>query len=140
LNSANINLGYARIVAPVTGHVAQKTVAPGNYVQPGTELMAIVPLDLWITANFKETQLANIRVGQKVSIRIDACPQAKIEGHVDSIERGAGQAFGVLPPENATGNYVKVVQRVPVKILMDRRTGGCVLGPGMSAEPTVRVR
>jgi membrane fusion protein (multidrug efflux system) len=140
LNESNINLGYNRIVAPLAGHIAQKTVAVGNYVQPGTQLMAIVPLNMWVTANFKETQLANMRVGQHVDVRVDACPGDHISGHVDSIQRGAGQAFGILPPENATGNYVKVVQRVPVKIVLDAVPDHCPLGPGMSVEPKVRVR
>lgn len=138
--SAQLNLGYTRIVAPVDGHVTQRTVALGDYVTPGQDLMAIVPLTMWVTANFKETQLTHMRVGQHVSIVVDACPAKTIDGHIDSIQRGAGQAFGILPPENATGNYVKVVQRVPVKILLDRVPRNCVLGPGMSVEPTVKVR
>jgi membrane fusion protein (multidrug efflux system) len=140
LEEANITLGYAHIVAPVFGHIAQKTVAVGNYVSPGAQLMAIVPLTVWITANYKETQLALMRPGQKVTVKVDACPSAKIDGHVDSIQRGAGQAFGILPPENATGNYVKVVQRVPVKIVLDHLPENCPLGPGMSVEPSVQVR
>jgi membrane fusion protein, multidrug efflux system len=137
---AQLNLGYTRITAPIDGHVAQRSVALGNYVTPGQELLAIVPLKVWVTANFKETQLTHMRVGQRVSVTIDACPSQDIRGHVDSIQRGAGQAFGILPPENATGNYVKVVQRVPVKILLDSVPKNCVLGPGMSVEPTVKVR
>jgi len=140
LNEANINYGYARISAPLAGHVAEKTVAVGNYVEPGTQLMAIVPLKIWVTANFKETQLDRMRAGQSVTLKVDACPQDKIRGHVDSIQRGAGQAFSLLPPENATGNYVKVVQRVPVKIIIDNPPNDCWLGPGMSVEPTVKVR
>ena len=140
LNAADINLGYNRIVAPLAGHIAQKTVAVGNYVQPGTQMMALVPLKIWVTANFKETQLAHMRVGQHVNVHVDACPGDSITGHVDSIQRGAGQAFGILPPENATGNYVKVVQRVPVKIVLDNVPNHCPLGPGMSVEPKVRVR
>jgi membrane fusion protein (multidrug efflux system) len=140
LNEANINFGYARIVAPLAGHIAEKTVAVGNYVEPGTQLMAIVPLKIWVTANFKETQLDRMRAGQQVTLKVDACPQDKIRGHVDSIQRGAGQAFSLLPPENATGNYVKVVQRVPVKIIIDNPPNDCWLGPGMSVEPTVKVR
>jgi membrane fusion protein (multidrug efflux system) len=140
LDQANITLGYAQIAAPVAGHVAELTVANGNYVQAGTQLLAIVPLQIWVTANFKETQLAYMRVGQSVLVKADACAGAKVEGHVDSIQRGAGQAFAILPPENATGNYVKVVQRVPVKIVLDRIPAGCTLGPGMSVEPRVRVR
>jgi membrane fusion protein (multidrug efflux system) len=140
LDEAGVNFGYTRLVAPVSGHVTQKTVAVGDYVQPGTQVMAIVPLEVWVTANFKETQLARIRPGQGVAIKVDACPEGAIPGHVDSIQRGAGQAFGILPPENATGNYVKVVQRVPVKIVFDRPPRDCPLGPGMSVTPTVRVR
>jgi membrane fusion protein (multidrug efflux system) len=138
--SAQLNLGYTRIFAPVDGHVTQRTVATGDYVSPGQAMMAIVPLKLWVTANFKETQLALMRVGQRVTVEVDACGDADVEGHVDSIQRGAGQAFGILPPENATGNYVKVVQRVPVKILLDRIPRDCTLGPGMSVEPSVKVR
>ena len=138
--AAGINVGYTRIVAPVTGHVADRSVAVGNYVQPGTQLLAIVPLTLWVTANFKETQLALMRPGQPVSIKVDACPADQISGHVDSIQRGAGQAFAILPPQNATGNFVKVVQRVPVKIDFNQMPQNCPLGPGMSVEPTVRVR
>jgi len=137
---AELNVGYTRVSAPITGHIAQKTVAVGSYVTPGQQLMAIVPVAVWVTANFKETQLALMRVQQPVRIRIDACPGVDVRGHVDSIQRGAGQAFALLPPENATGNYVKVVQRVPVKILLDAVPQGCVLGPGMSVEPRVSVR
>ena len=137
--TARLNLGYAHIVAPVDGHVAQRSVAPGNYVSPGQELMALIPQQLWVTANFKETQLRLMRRGQHVAVTVDSCDKS-IDGHVDSIQRGAGQAFGILPPENATGNYVKVVQRVPVKIVLDRIPEGCVLGPGMSVEPSVTVR
>ncbi|HEY4112616.1 MAG TPA: HlyD family secretion protein [Rhizomicrobium sp.] len=137
---ARINLGYTQIVSPIDGTIAQRSVALGNYVTPGNQMMAIVPLKIWVTANFKETQLAHMRLRQPVTVSIDACPDADIRGHVDSIQRGAGQAFGILPPENATGNYVKVVQRVPVKIVLDRVPRDCVLGPGMSVEPTVKVR
>jgi membrane fusion protein (multidrug efflux system) len=138
--AAGINLGYTRIVAPLTGHVTDRTVAVGNYVEPGTQMLAIVPLTLWVTANFKETQLALMRPGQPVSIKVDVCPEKRLSGHVDSLQRGAGQAFAILPPQNATGNFVKVVQRVPVKIDFDRLPSDCPLGPGMSVEPTVRVR
>jgi membrane fusion protein (multidrug efflux system) len=140
IGAAQLNLGYTKIFAPVDGHIAQRSVATGDYVSPGQEMLAIVPLKLWVTANFKETQLARIRVGQKVTVEVDACGDADVEGHVDSIQRGAGQAFGILPPENATGNYVKVVQRVPVKIVLDRIPHDCTLGPGMSVEPNVKVR
>jgi membrane fusion protein (multidrug efflux system) len=137
---ARLNLGYTRVIAPVAGTIARQSVAAGNYVQPGQEMLAIVPFDIWITANFKETQLALMRPGQKVDIEIDAYPDVHFYGHVDSIQRGAGQAFSLLPPENATGNFVKVVQRVPVKILIEGpKDDRYVLGPGMSAYPTVHV-
>lgn len=138
--AARLNLGYTHIVAPEDGHVAQRNVALGNYVSAGQELMAIVPIRYWVTANFKETQLAYMRAGQPVTVSVDACLGSDIRGHVDSIQRGAGQAFGILPPENATGNYVKVVQRVPVKIVLDQVPRACPLGPGMSVEPSVKVR
>ena len=135
-----ITLGYARIVSPLDGHVANLNIAPGGFVQPGQELMAIVPDNLWITANYKETQLDLMRVGQRADVRIDACSGAPVRAHVDSIQRGAGQAFALLPPQNATGNFVKVVQRVPVKIVFDRLPEDCPIGPGMSAAPRVLVR
>ena len=137
---AQLQIAYARVVASVDGHVANRTVAVGNYAQPGSELMSIVPNRLWITANFKETQLARMRVGQSVDVKIDAYPAAKFPGHIESIQRGAGQSFSVLPAQNATGNFVKVVQRVPVKIVLDRVDAiRFPLGPGMSVEPSVRV-
>jgi membrane fusion protein (multidrug efflux system) len=137
---AQLTLGYTKIIAPVDGHIAQKSIAVGTYVAPGQQILAIVPLQVWITANMKETQLAHMREGQSVSVDVDSCPDVELTGHVDSIQRGAGQAFSLLPPENATGNYVKVVQRVPVKIVLDTVPRDCVLGPGMSVVPTVRVR
>lgn len=140
VEQARLNFGYARVLAPVDGHVAQRSVAVGTYVSPGQQMMAIVPLDMWVTANFKETQLDHIRPGQSVRVEIDACPGADVEGHVDSIQRGAGQAFALLPPQNATGNFIKVVQRVPVKIVLDRVPEDCPLGPGLSVVPSVRVR
>jgi membrane fusion protein (multidrug efflux system) len=140
VDAAQLNLDYTHLVSPIDGHVAQRSVAEGNYVTPGQELMALVPLEIWVTANFKETQLALMRVGQPVTVAVDACPGARIEGRVDSLQRGAGQAFGILPPENATGNFVKVVQRVPVKIVLNNVPQNCPLGPGMSVEPTVKVR
>ncbi len=139
IRTAKDNLGYTMVYAPEAGTVAQRTIAIGNYVNPGAQIMAIVPLRTWITANFKETQLAHMRAGQIATVHVDACPQAEITGHVDSIQRGSGQAFGLLPPENATGNFVKVVQRVPVKIVLDNAPKDCPLGPGLSVEPKVRV-
>jgi membrane fusion protein (multidrug efflux system) len=134
-----LTLGRTQVIAPVAGYISQKNVAPGAYVQPGQQLMAVVPLAMWVTANFKETQLKNMRIGQPVTLSVDACP-VKLQGRVNSIQRGAGQAFAVLPPENATGNYVKVVQRVPVKITFDDVPRTCPLGPGLSVQPTVKVR
>jgi membrane fusion protein (multidrug efflux system) len=140
IGQARLNQGYTTVTARVDGHVANRSVAVGTYVTPGQQMMAIVPLHLWVRANFKENILAKLRPGQRVDIHIDACPQAHASGHVVSIQRGAGEAFALLPPENATGNYIKVVQRVPVRIALDSVPAGCVLGPGMSVEPTVRVR
>jgi membrane fusion protein (multidrug efflux system) len=139
--SARVTFGHLDIRAPVPGQVVNRQVNLGSYVSPGTQLMAIVPDAMWVTANFKETQLAHMRIGQNVDIRVDAFPGVKFEGHVDSIQRGAGQAFALLPPQNATGNYVKVVQRVPVRILFDRPDPHRYpIGPGMSVVPTVKVR
>ena len=106
----------------------------------GQPLLAIVPLqDVWVVANFKETQLAKIRPGEPVDIKVDAYPHRRFRGHVDSIQAGTGARFSLLPPENATGNYVKIVQRVPVKLVMNDPPGDVALGPGMSVVPTVRV-
>lgn len=137
---ARLQISYARVVASIAGHVAHKTVSVGDYVQAGQQLMSIVPDTIWITANFKETQLNRMRPGQPVEIHIDAYPSLKVTGHVDSIQWGAGQSFAVLPAQNATGNFVKVVQRVPVKILIDHPERiGRTLGPGMSVEPSVKI-
>lgn len=139
--SANVIMSYLRIRAPISGQLVNRQVNIGSYVAPGQQLMAIIPDQIWVTANFKETQLTHMRPGQPVAIEIDAYPGVRFAGHVDSIQRGAGQAFAILPPQNATGNFVKVVQRVPVRIILDRRPAPqYVLGPGMSATPRVRVR
>ena len=141
LRQAQLNLSYTRITAPVSGRVTHRGVEPGVYVQPGQALLAIVPRQVWVVANFKETQLKDMRPGQPVAVKVDAYPQATFAGHVDSIQSGSGARFSLLPPENASGNYVKVVQRVPVKILLDAANDSrYVLGPGMSAEPEVRVK
>jgi membrane fusion protein, multidrug efflux system len=140
LAAAQISLDHTRVVAPIDGHVAQRNVAAGDYVSLGQQMLAIVPLRMWVTANFKETQVSNIRAGQRVTIDVDACGSATLTGHIESIQRGAGQAFQILPPENASGNYVKVVQRVPVKIALDAVPADCPLGPGMSVVPHVKVR
>ena len=140
VKAARLNLGYTIVKAAQAGHVTQKSVAVGNYIAPGQELMALVPVDLWVTANFKETDLDVIHPGERAAIHIDACPNADAHGHVQSIQRGSGEAFDLLPPQNATGNYVKVVQRVPVRIMFDSVPRGCVLGPGMSVEPKIRIQ
>lgn len=138
---AQVTFGYLSIRAPVGGQLVNRSVNKGSYVSAGTQLMAIVPDQLYITANFKETQLTLMRPGQPVSIKVDAFPDVDFQGHVDSIQRGAGQAFQLLPPQNATGNFVKVVQRVPVRILFDRPDPHrYAIGPGMSVVPTVKVR
>ena len=115
-------------------------IEEGTYVQVGQTMMTIVPNDFWVIANFKETQLAKMRPGQPVEVKVDAYPRLVLRGHVDSIQAGTGARFSLLPPENATGNFVKVVQRVPVKIVIDEfPPGEYQLGPGMSVVPTVRV-
>ena len=139
LDKAKIALSRTTILAPQNGHVANLTAGVGAYVQPGLALMSIVPRKVWVTANFKETALADMRVGQPVDIEIDAYPGRIFHGHVDSIQAGSGTAFSLLPPENATGNFVKVVQRVPVKIDFDKPPN-VYLGPGMSVVPYVKVR
>jgi membrane fusion protein (multidrug efflux system) len=141
VQQAQVTVSYTTIRAPIDGQLVQRQVNVGSYVAPGQQLMAIVPNDMWVTANFKETQLALMKPGLPVEIKIDAFPDETFPGHVDSIQRGAGQAFQLLPPQNATGNYVKVVQRVPVRIRFDgTRWRKFPIGPGMSAEPTVKVR
>ena len=139
--AAQLQLSYCTIVAPVSGRIGHRTVAVGNYVNPGQALFAIVQDNMWVTANFKETQLADIRPGQPVDITIDAIPSVTFHGHVDSFQPGTGSEFSVLPAENATGNYVKIVQRLPVKIDFDAgQINDYRISPGMSLEPDVRVR
>jgi membrane fusion protein (multidrug efflux system) len=137
LEQAKLNLQYTKIVAPISGEV-NKTVVVGMNVQPGQELLTVVPLDeVWITANFKETQLKRMRVGQKSEIHADSSGR-KFKGHVDSIAGATGPTFSLLPPENATGNYVKIVQRVPVKIVLDPgENQDHLLRPGMNVVPDV---
>jgi len=140
VEQAQLNLGYAKIKAPIDGYVTKKAVTTGDYVQVGQALMSLVPPRVWVIANFKETQLRSMRPGQPATVSIDAYQELKLHGHVDSIQAGSGAAFTLLPPENATGNYVKVVQRVPVKIVLDDQQNlQRVLGPGMSVVPTVYV-
>ncbi len=134
---AVLDLSYTRITAPASGRVTRKSVEAGSYVQIGQSLLAIVPGNVWVLANFKETQLDNVRAGMSVRVRVDAYPEREYRGHVDSIQSGSGAHFSLLPPENAVGTFVKVVQRVPVKILFDETPSGLALGPGMSVVPSV---
>ena len=142
LAQAQLQLDYATVKAPAGGYVSKKTVEVGQVVQPGQPLMAIVPLDdIWVTANFKESQLRKIRPGQKAVVSVDAYGGRRYQGHVESISSATGARFSLLPPENASGNYVKVVQRVPVKILFESgQDSEHVLRPGMSVVPTVFVK
>jgi membrane fusion protein (multidrug efflux system) len=138
---ARLNLSYTRIYATVAGRVANRTVQVGNFVQPGQTLFSAVPEEIYVIANFKETQLTQMQAGQPALVRVDAFPDLRLRGHVDSFQRGTGSNFALLPPENATGNFVKVVQRVPVKIILDDSPDMLQsLSPGMSLEATVTVR
>jgi len=138
---AELELSYTKLYAPDDGRVTNKSVEEGALVQSGQPLMAIVPGDVWVTANFKENQIGNMRPGQSAEITVDAYPDKVFKGHVDSIQAGTGARFSLLPPENATGNYVKVVQRVPVKIVFDEPPDPAhMLAPGMSVVPEVKVR
>jgi membrane fusion protein, multidrug efflux system len=135
---AGLNLSYTEIAAPVDGTVGARTLRVGQYVQAGTQLMAVVPLNaVYLVANFKETQLTHVRDGQPVEIRVDSFHSVKLRGHVDSLSPASGLQFALLPPDNATGNFTKIVQRVPVKIVFDEPGLKGLLRPGMSAEPTV---
>jgi len=139
---ATLNLSYTKIIAPADGYVTKKNVEPGAFVQVGQSLMAIVRPNVWVTANFKETQLTHMHPGQPVTVSVDTYPDATFHGRVDSIQRGTGARFSLLPPENATGNFVKVVQRIPVKIVFDRpeELAKYRLVPGMSVVPEVNVK
>jgi membrane fusion protein (multidrug efflux system) len=140
---AQVNLGYCKIYAPFDGRVTSKNVDPGQYVTPAGPLFALVQTDVWVTANYKETQLDQMQPGQPVTIYVDAYPEKEFHGTVQSIQMGTGARFSVIPAENATGNFVKVVQRVPVKIVFDADPNGDanhLLSPGMSVDPSVRIR
>jgi len=142
LATAKLNQSYTRILAPESGWVTQKSIESGQYVQAGQNMFALVPKEVWVTANFKEDQIRRMHPGQTVEIAVDALHDKKYKGHIDSIQAGSGARFSLLPPENATGNYVKVVQRIPIKILFDEplNTGaGLPLGPGESVVPTVEI-
>ncbi|MEM6159885.1 HlyD family secretion protein [Erwinia sp. P6884] len=141
LNTANLNLSYTQVLAPYDGFVTKRNVQVGTLVQAGTALFSLVSPDVWITANFKETQLEHMNPGDKVEITVDAWPDMKLEGHVDSIQMGSGSRFSAFPAENATGNYVKIVQRVPVKIVIDKGLDpNQALPLGLSVEPKVTVK
>jgi membrane fusion protein, multidrug efflux system len=142
LKNSELQLSYCTIVAPVSGRIAEKTVQTGNRVSVGQALLAVVEDNVWIEANFKETQLERIRVGQPVDIKIDALPHYRFKGRVDSLQPGSGSNFALLPPDNATGNFIKIVQRVPVKILFDPESVKAVrdkIVPGLSTEPSIAV-
>jgi len=139
LEQAEANYSRTVVTAPVAGRVARLTATKGAYAGVGQALMIFVPRDVWVTANFKETQLRAVRPGDAVDIKIDAYPHRKFKGRVDSIQAGSGTAFSLLPAENATGNFVKIVQRVPVKIVFDQPPD-VELGPGMSVVPSVKIK
>ena len=141
-DQAALNLSYTALVAPVDGVVGNRTLRVGQYVQAGTQLMAVVPTQAaYIVANYKETQLTHVQAGQRVTVEVDTFPGRLFQGHVDSLSPASGQEFALLPPDNATGNFTKVVQRIPVKIVLDQ-TGALpvVLRPGMSVYPTIDTR
>jgi membrane fusion protein (multidrug efflux system) len=138
-DQAQLNLSYTTVTAAQPGRVVNLSAAVGQFAQPGTNLTMFVPDQIWVTANFKEIQLDRMRPREPVTLEIDAYPERAIHGHVDSVQSGSGTAFSLLPAQNATGNYVKIVQRVPVKIVMDGPPTDVALGPGMSVVPTVRV-
>jgi membrane fusion protein (multidrug efflux system) len=142
LRGAELSYGYTRVYAPADGYVTKKSVQPGEQIQAGQPLMALVALGApWITANYKENQLEKVRQGQKVSIKVDMYPGRAFSGRVDSIMAGTGAVFSLFPPENAAGNYVKVVQRIPVKIMLDNNSDpGHLLRLGMSVEPTILIQ
>jgi membrane fusion protein (multidrug efflux system) len=141
LDQALLNLSRCIVVAPQDGWITKRNVEKGNYVAPGQQILSIVSSKIWVTANFKETQLALMRPGQPVEIRVDAYPELRLEGHVDSIQQGSGSKFTAFPPENATGNFVKIVQRVPVKIAIDTGLDPKLPLPlGISVDPRVKVR
>jgi membrane fusion protein, multidrug efflux system len=138
-DQAQINLGYTTVTTDQPGRVVQLSAGVGEYAQAGTNLTMFVPDDIWVWANFKETQLDHMRLGEAVTIDIDAYPEHAIRGHVASVQPGSGTAFSLLPAQNATGNWVKIVQRVPVKVVMDNPPTDVALGPGMSVEASVRI-
>src|SRR4051794_34799225 len=141
VEQAKLNLGYTVIRAPVDGTVGARSLRVGQYVQAGTQLMAVVPLhSVYVVANFKETQLTDVRAGQPVEVEVDGFPGIKLHGVVDSLAPASGLEFALLPPDNATGNFTKIVQRIPVKVVFDNDSLAGLLRPGMSVEPTIDTR
>src|SRR6267143_1770200 len=141
VRQAELDLSYTKIYAPEDGRITRKSVELGALLQPGQALFLLVPAEMWVLANFKETQLNRMRPGQPVEISLDTYPDKIFRGHVDSFQTGTGSRFSLLPPENATGNYVKIVQRLPVKIVFDELPDSeHLLAPGLSVEPEVKVR
>jgi membrane fusion protein (multidrug efflux system) len=141
LDQAELNLSYTTMRAPQDGWITKRNVERGDYLQVGAAVLSIVTPEMWVTANFKETQLDRMRPGQPVTVSVDAYPSLKLRGHVDSIQRGTGSVFTAFPAENATGNYIKIVQRVPVKIVIDSGLdAGLALPLGLSVDPTVDLK
>jgi membrane fusion protein (multidrug efflux system) len=137
---AELEFSYTKISSPIDGKITRKSVEPGSYVQVGQALMALVSKEVWVVANFKENQIKRMRPGEKVKIKIESLDET-FKGHVDSIQSGSGARFSLFPPENATGNFVKIVQRVPVKIVFDELPKDpWLLGPGLSVVPKVKVK
>ncbi len=138
--AARLTLSYTKIFAPIAGRVTRKSVEAGDYLQVGQQILSLVPAEVWVIANFKESQLNQMRPGQPATVEIDALGGRDFAAHVDSLQAGSGASFSLLPPENATGNFVKVVQRVPVKIVFDEPLpAGFVVGPGLSVTPSVQI-
>jgi membrane fusion protein (multidrug efflux system) len=142
LREAELNLEYTTLTAPVAGRVTRRTVEVGQTVQPGQPLLAVVDVgNVWVIANYKETQLTHVRPGQPVSITVDTHPGLALRARVDSIQSGTGSRFSLLPPENASGNFVKIVQRIPVKLVLEPgQNGHALLVPGMSVVPVIELR
>ena len=141
LAAANLNVEYCRIIAPSDGWIAKRNVQLGSFLAAGTPMFVLVTPEIWVTANFKESQLERMRPGDEVDIGVDAYPNRKLRGHVDSVQLGSGSRFAAFPTENATGNFVKIVQRVPVKIVIDKGLDNSQTLPlGLSVDPTVTTK
>ena len=140
LAQAKLNLSYTKIYAPQDGNVSSRSVEEGNYVNVAQPLMSVVSPNVWVVANYKETQLTHMKKGQEVRIKIDTYPNKKFKGKIDSIQRASGAKASLFPPENAVGSYIKVVQRIPVKIIFDEDISDYTIAPGMSVVPRVKIR